>query len=189
MNENAMLMQRAKQQLEGNWVHAAIASLVFLVIIGVASSTSVLELVVTGPLSFGFYLFIGCLVDTKQNNLNLLFKGFERFVDTLVAGLLISLAVGIGLVLLIVPGIIMACGFSMTYYIMVDDPRVSGTEALNQSWNMMRGQKWNFFCLQLRFIGWILLSIITCGIGFVFLNPYIVATNLNFYRKLRYGTF
>ena len=189
MNENVLLMRRAKEQLSGKWVNVAIGSLIYLVIMGITSSTSLLELIVYGPLTFGYYLYISCNIDTGVNNFNLLFKGFERFVDTLIAGLIISLAVGLGLVLLIVPGIIVACGFAMTFFIMVDDPNISGMDALQQSWNMMKGQKWNYFCLCFRFIWWILLSILTCGIGFVLLQPYMVATSQNLYRKLRYGTF
>ena len=54
---------------------------------------------------------------------------------------------------------------------------------------MMNGHKMDFFCLQLRFIGWALLCVITCGIGFLWLAPYMTAASLNFYRQLRYGTF
>ncbi|MCH5235168.1 MAG: DUF975 family protein [Muribaculaceae bacterium] len=189
MNENVMLMRRAKAQLQGKWVNVALGSLIYLAIMAIASSTSLIELIVYGPLTFGYILYIACNVDTNVNNLNLLFKGFERFVDTLVAGLLLSLAVGFGTLLLIVPGIIVGCGLSMTFFIMVDDPNISGIDALQQSWNMMSGHKWDYFCLMFRFIGWILLSIITCGIGFIFLEPYMVAASQNFYRKLRYGTY
>lgn len=189
MNENVALMRKAKQQLEGKWVNIAIGSLIYIVIIALAGSTSILEFLIYGPLTFGYYLYIGCNIDTNVNNFNLLFKGFERFVDTMVAGLLISLACGIGYILLIVPGIIVSCGFAMTFFIMADDPNISGIDAMSQSWNMMRGQKWNLFCLWFRFIGWLLLSIITCGIGYIFLLPYMTAATMNFYRKLRYGTF
>lgn len=189
MNENVLLMRRAKEQLSGKWVNVAIASLIYIVIMAISGSTYILEWVIYGPLTFGFYLFLACIIDTGVNNINLLFKGFERFVDTFVAGLLYSLAVGIGLCLLIVPGIILACGFALTFFIMVDDPNITGVDALQQSWNMMRGQKWNIFCLWFRFIGWILLSILTCGVGFIFLQPYMVAATQNFYRKLRYGTY
>ena len=189
MNENVMLMRRAKAQLSGKWVNVAIGSLIYLVLMGVAGSTYLLELIIYGPLTFGYILYLACNIDTGVNNFNLLFKGFERFGDTLVAGLLYSLAVGLGICLLIVPGIIVACGLSMTFYIMVDDQNVSGIDALQRSWILMQGHKWDFFCLQLRFFGWILLSILTCGIGFILLQPYMVAANQNFYRKLRYGTY
>ena len=189
MNENLMLMRRAKAQLEGKWVNVALGSLIYLAIMAIGGSTSLIELIVYGPLTFGYILYIACNVDTGVNNLNLLFKGFERFADTLIAGLLFSLAVGIGLVLLIVPGIIVACGLSMTFFIMVDEPEISGIDALQKSWNMMQGHKWDYFCLQFRFIGWILLAILTCGIGFILLEPYMIAASQNFYRKLRYGTY
>lgn len=189
MNENVLLMRRAKEQLSGKWVNVAIGSLIYLVIMAAAGSTYLLELLVYGPLTFGFYLYIACNVDRGENNLNLLFKGFERFAETLVAGLIYSLAVGIGTLLLIVPGIIVACGLGLTFFIMVDDPNISGMDALQQSWNLMRGHKWDLFCLWFRFIGWALLCILTCGIGFIFLQPYVVAATQNFYRKLRYGTY
>ena len=140
-------------------------------------------------MTFGVYLNLACIADTNVNNYNLLFKGFERFADTLIAGLLVSLATGLGFILLIVPGIIVSCGLAMTFFIMVDDPNISGIDAMSESWNMMRGHKWELFCLWIRFIGWILLSIITCGIGFIFLQPYITLATMNFYRKLKYGTF
>ena len=189
MNENVALMRRAKAQLSGNWVNVAIGSLIYIALMFVAGSTYILELVVYGPLVFGYYLYIACNIDRHENNFNLLFKGFERFTDTLIAGLLYSLAVGVGCALLIVPGIILACGFSMTFFIMVDEPEISGVDALSKSWNMMSGHKWDYFCLMLRFLGWIILAILTCGIGFVLLTPYMTATSLNYYRKLRYGTY
>lgn len=189
MVDNVSLMRKAKSQLAGNWSNAAIATLVYLVILSAASFTYIGELVLTGPLSFGYVLYVSCLVDTKNNNLNLLFKGFDRFVETLIAGLLISVAVGIGTALLIVPGVIAALGLSMTFYIMADDPNISGLDAMKMSWQMMDNHKWDLFCLWFRFIGWILLGVITCGIAFIWIEPYITAATLNFYRNLRYGTF
>lgn len=189
MNENVMLMRRAKQQLSGKWVNVAVGSLIYLVLMAIAGSSYLLEFLVYGPLTFGYLLYLACNIDTNVNNFNLLFKGFERFSDTLVAGLLYLLAVSLGILLLIVPGIILACGLSMTFFIMVDEPNISGMDALQKSWNMMKGHKWDFFCLNLRFIGWILLSILTCGIGMILLEPYMMVTFQNYYRKLRYGTY
>lgn len=131
---------------------------------------------------------MACLADTRVNNFSLLFKGFDRFVETLVAGLIISVLAAVGFALLIVPGIIISCGLSMTFFIMADDPNISGIDALQMSWNMMNGQKMNFFCLGLRFLGWALLCVLTCGIGFLWLQPYMTLAFLNFYRNLRYGT-
>ncbi len=189
MNNHVMMMRQAKQMLANNWLNAAIGTLIYAVISAAASFTSIGSLILYGSLIFGYTLFIACLADTKVTKFDLLFKGFDRFVETLVAGLLYALIVTIGTMLLIVPGIIAACGLAQTFYIMVDDANISGTDALQMSWNMMKGHKMDWFLLQLRFFGWALLCILTLGIGCLFLNPYIYVTNLNYYRQLRYGNF
>ena len=188
MINNISLMRKAKEQLAGNWTNAVVATLIYLVIEGAACSTTIGELILIGPLTFGYVLYMACLADTRVNNFSLLFKGFDRFVETLVAGLIISVLAAVGFALLIVPGIIISCGLSMTFFIMADDPNISGLDALQMSWNMMNGQKMNFFCLGLRFLGWALLCVLTCGIGFLWLQPYMTLAFLNFYRNLRYGT-
>ncbi len=187
--EHIQMMRSAKGALSGNWVSAAVGTLIYCAIMGVASWTYLGELIVTGPMTFGFVLFVMCLVDMRRSDLNLLFKGFERFVQTLVAGLLYSLAVGVGLMFLIVPGIILALGFGMTFFIMAEDPTISGVDALQRSWEMTRGYKWDFFCFNLRYIGWMLLGLITCGIAMLWVTPYMTAGQLNYYRRLRYGSF
>lgn len=189
MNENVMLMRKAKNQLTGNWLNAAIGTLIYLVIMLIAGTTSFLEFLVVGPMCFGLYLFYACIADTHNSDFGLLFKGFSRFVETLVAGLLMSLIIGIGYILLIVPGIIASCGLALTYFIMIEDPGISGVDAMKKSWQLMNGHKWELFCLWLRFIGWMLLGIITVGIAFLWIQPYITVTTLNYYRNLRYGTY
>lgn len=187
--DNVLFMRKAKEQLANNWTNGLLGTLIYVVILAAASATYIGELILYGPLTFGYVLFMACLVDRKETNLNLLFKGFDRFVETLVAGLLYIIAVSVGSALLIVPGIILGCGFGMTFFIMADDANISGIDALKMSWNMMNGHKWDFFCLQFRFIGWILLCVFTCGIGVLWLYPYMITASLNFYRQLRYGTY
>ena len=54
-----------------------------------------------------------------------------------------------------------------------------------QSQKMMDGYKMKFFLLQLSFIGWFLLCCITMGIGFLWLQPYIITTEAKFYEELK----
>lgn len=187
--DNVAFMRKAKMQLAGQWMPAALGTLIFLVIMSAASFTYIGELILAGPLTFGYVLFMCRLVDTKNNGLDILFSGFNRFVETLIAGLLVTLATSIGFCLLIVPGVIVALGFSMTFFIMADDANISGLDAMKQSWNMMNGHKWDLFCLQIRFIGWMILATLLCCIGWLWLYPYMFTAMLNFYRQLRYGTF
>ncbi|GHT57847.1 hypothetical protein FACS18945_2990 [Bacteroidia bacterium] len=87
--------------------------------------------------------------------------------------------------LLIIPGIIAAISYSMTFYIIADDPAISAMDAINKSKKMMYGYKMKYFCLSLRFLGWALLCILTLGIGFLWLMPYIQVTFAKFYDDLK----
>lgn len=187
VSQNQLFMRQAKAMLEGNWWNAALASLIYLLIMAAVSSTYVGELVLYGPLTMGYVLYMIVLTSRRYSDLNVLFDGFNNFAQTLVAGILYSLAVTIGSCLLIVPGIVAALGLGMTFFIMADNPGMTGVDALKASWMMMRGHKMDLFCLMLRFFGWWLLSMITLGVGLVLLYPYILTAKLNFYRALRYG--
>ncbi|MDE6295859.1 MAG: DUF975 family protein [Muribaculaceae bacterium] len=189
MTQNQMFMSKAKEKLSNMWVSAALATLIVYALLGVAGCTYIGELIVTGPLCVGYAMFIIALTGYKKADYNTLFEGFKNFGQTLIAGLLISIFVSIGTALLIVPGVILSLGFAMTYFIMVDDPQISGIDAIQASWNLMKGHKWELFCLYCRFIGWGLLGLLTCGILYLWLAPYMTAATLNFYRNLRYGNY
>ena len=65
--------------------------------------------------------------------------------------------------------------------IMAENPEKSIMQVINESKQYMIGNKLNLFFLELTFLGWLILSIFTCGIGMVFLNPYMTATRTMFY--------
>lgn len=75
--------------------------------------------------------------------------------------------------------------YSMTPYILTDNPDIGYQRALKLSMAMTHGQKWEMFVLTLSFIGWDLLAVLTFGLGFLFLAPYVEATNAQLYVKLR----
>ena len=88
-------------------------------------------------------------------------------------------------ILLIVPGFIMGLAYSMTPYILKDCPELSAHQAIKLSRKMMKGHKWEYFWLQLSFIGWIILGFLTLGIGYLWLMPYMLTTNAAFYQKIK----
>ena len=104
----------------------------------------------------------------------------------LVAGLLIML---ISMVLTIftlgIGAIIVNYMYSMVPYLLHDYPELTPREAMKISREMMSGQKWNLFVLDLTFIGWILLSILTAGIGMIFVEPYMSTTRAAYYEDLK----
>jgi uncharacterized membrane protein len=88
--------------------------------------------------------------------------------------------------LFIVPGIIKAYEYRMIPYLLTEDPQLSFTQAKNLSRDMMQGEKWNAFVLDLSFILWELLSICTFGIvGIFWVDPYVEYTGVELYKVLR----
>ena len=110
------------------------------------------------------------------------FKGYWRNVW---GGFLMMLFTYLWMLLLIVPCIIKAFAYSMTPYILKDYPELSANQAINLSIKMMKGHKFDYFYLQLSFIGWGLLSILTLGIGYIWLMPYMYASMAAFYEDIK----
>jgi uncharacterized membrane protein len=67
---------------------------------------------------------------------------------------------------------------------MADNNEMSGQDAITKSKELMMGNKYRYFCLLCRFIGWFLLTILSLGIGLLWLIPYVMASNAGFYETL-----
>ena len=78
----------------------------------------------------------------------------------------------------------MSYAYSMSWFILADDPNIPANEARKRSIEMMRGNKWRLFCLDFSFIGWILLSILTFGILLFWIRPYMQTARAEFYQDL-----
>ena len=87
--------------------------------------------------------------------------------------------------LFLIPGIIKSLAYAMTNYILVDYPELSANKAIDLSQEMMKGHKYDLFYLYLSFIGWYFLSILTLGIGYLWLMPYIQSAQSSFYLDVK----
>ncbi len=112
-------------------------------------------------------------------------NGTRRFTDPIVLYIVNTVIIILWSLLLIIPGIIKRLSYSMSYYIMADEPYASPTEARRRSEIMMRGRKWKLFCLELSFIGWILLCVLSLGILTFWVTPYMNAAKGAFYLSIR----
>ncbi|MDO6737946.1 DUF975 family protein [Wenyingzhuangia sp. 2_MG-2023] len=180
--ENTKLMQMARESLNGKWGIAIGGFLIYTIIISIASYAS---LIIAGPFYLGICLFALNISRGKEFKIEQIFKGFNYFVNALLAYLLVFVYVFLWSLLLIVPGIIKGLSFSMVFFILADDPELNYSEALKQSEEMMDGHKWKFFKLNLRFLGWAILCLLTLGIGFLWLIPYMYVTYAKFYDDLK----
>ncbi len=88
--------------------------------------------------------------------------------------------------LLIIPGIIATFRYAMAFFIIADDEDCGPLEAITRSKEMMKGNKWKFFCLNWRFFGWSLLAVFfTFGIGFLWIVPYMQTSFAKFYEDVK----
>lgn len=132
----------------------------------------------------GYACFNMELIDGKKPDLATLFKYFHAWKNIGLAGLLETLYIFLWSLLCFIPGIIASYSYAMVPYILADDPTIGPNEAITRSKEMMRGYRWNLFCLDFSFIGWNLLSALVCGIGDIWLIPYKSAARADFYREL-----
>ena len=87
--------------------------------------------------------------------------------------------------LFIIPGIIKMFSYAMTPYILEENPELSAGEAIDRSRAMMKGHKFDLFWLWLSFIGWLILSLLTLGIGGLWLGPYQQTAIAAFYEDVK----
>ena len=187
--ENVVLMQMARESLKGKWglaigtfvVYSLIAvSIQRIPIVGVIAS-----LLISGPFAIGIAFFSLSISRNQDAKLEQIFQGFKNFGTALGAYVLSSLFIFLWTLLLIIPGIIAAISYSMTFYILADDNSIGAMDAMDKSKKMMDGYKWKSFCLGLRFFGWSLLCILTLGIGFLWLMPYAQVSMAKFYDDVK----
>jgi len=187
--ENRELMTQAREALKGRW-GLAIGALViiFLILIGVPmipAAGDILSFLISGPMTVGLFGFYLSLSRKQEVNLTQLFDGFSKFLVSFAAYVLQIIFVLLWALLLIVPGIIAAISYSMTYFIIAENESIGPLQAITRSKEMMRGNKWKFVCLNLRFFGWAILCVVTCGLGFLWLFPYLYISFAQFYDDIK----
>jgi uncharacterized membrane protein len=118
---------------------------------------------------------------------NTLFEPFKRYLHYLGAILLLFILTFLWSLLFVIPGVVKAIAYSQTCFIMREHPELGADEARKLSVRMMKGHKWHYFLLGLSFLGWVLLACITCGIGFLWVTPYIYTALGAFYEEVKQG--
>lgn len=195
--ENSLLVQEAKESLNGKWGLAIGTYLVYMLIVGVVIfifsftpyvgdyAASIVTLLIGGPFALGIAIFALSISRNQDASLNQIFQGFNYFGKAFYLNLLIGIFTFLWMLLLIVPGIIKALSYSMAFFIFADDGAKAPMNVIYESKKMMYGYKGKLFCLYLRFFGLLLLCILTLGIGFLWLLPYMQVTMAKFYEDVK----
>ena len=143
---------------------------------------SIAVILFSGALALGHCkYYIDLVAENRPDEVSVIFSRFDIFLKAMGLNLFMALFIWLWSLLFIVPGIIAAYRYRLAPYLMAENPNLGIREAVNMSKELMAGHKWRLFCLNLSFIGWGILSALTCGIGDLWLNPYIYAANAAFY--------
>lgn len=179
------LKAAAKAQIKGNVGTFFGLSIVLGIILSVSAITFVGPFVLLGPLALGLSMFAIEVVRTNKGNFATGFNGFKQFGAAFVAALLMTLFTSLWALLFVFPAYIAIFRYSMTFFIIADEPELSGAAAIKKSKEMMKGHKWELFVLLFSFFWWYILGIITFGLAYIYIIPYIEATVVNFYEKIK----
>jgi uncharacterized membrane protein len=194
MKNSSDFRAEARQALSGVWGEAAVFTLVYCAVSFTASAACGTVVPIIGgfiaallltPMTFAFTVSFLKQLRGEKFDVMYIFKEFNNRV--LITMVLTMLYTWLWSLLLIIPGIIKSYSYAMTPFILEDDDEeiISGNEAIEKSMRMMDGHKWELFCLDFSFIGWILLAILTLGIGCLWLYPYINTARAAFYEELK----
>lgn len=180
----------ARGNLQNNWGTAILVGLIIFGISFLAGLANIIPLVgsiasivISGPLIVAEFRYFIALNKKENPTVGTAFTNFGKdFLGNVGAYILQSIYTFLWMLLFIIPGIIKTYAYSMTLFLKSKNPEMKAGEAIDLSQKIMDGKKWKLFCLEISFIGWALLSILTLGIGLLFLLPYISASHVAFFE-------
>lgn len=164
---------------------AFLGAVILGVVFTVGTIAMVLHALLANPIEVGGKRFFQRNANDPTAQFSTLFEGFQDYGRVLVTMLVRDVFVLLWSLLLVVPGVMKAYSYRLVPYLVKDRPELSPMEVLAESEALMRGNRWQAFVLDLSFIGWIILGVVTLNLGNIFwTNPYMNATDAELYRTL-----
>ena len=198
---NLIHMRTAREKLKNNWSTAFLVGLTVMIPQTISEilkaigsieaggmediSLGLISTLVAAPLALGFSIYTLNLFRNGSADYNNIFDGFKSLGKILGVYFLMIALIILGMILLIIPGIILAFGFSMAYYVMIDKPELGVVDTLKESWKIMKGNKTKLLGLSLRFIPWAILGILCLFIGAIFVLPWMQLSYASFYEGIK----
>ena len=187
--ERLELKMAAKDQIKGNIGMYFVCMLIVSCISGalgyIPKVGYILSFIFLSPMILAFARINLGMTNGEKVQVKSLLESFDDFGKALLLNILASVFICLWSILLVVPGIIKALSYSMSFYILAENPDMDAMEALEESKKIMEGHKWEFFVLLLSFILWDILGCITWGLAYIYVAPYKNATIADYYNKIK----
>ena len=183
--ESQELAEKLTTLSDTDWQAVWVACSTVLIVILIVSI--LLKIFVFNPIEVGCFSFFKLNInDPSTKLLDAIKGGFTNYTRTFLTLFVRDLFLTLWTMLFVIPGLIKAYSYCMVPFIIKDNPELTATQAITRSREMMNGNKWKAFLLDLSFIGWWLLGSITCGIVNVFwTQPYELSTHAALYLELK----
>lgn len=195
MFDSKSFKKSALEQLKGRWTIPCVATLIIFAILitiqkaGTIINTSICALVlffIYGAISIAYAnLFTLLYLSKDKIKFSNFTDGFSESIKGFLAFLWVFIWVFLWSLLFIIPGIIKSIAYSQIFFILSDNPKIGVKKALNISKIITKDHKADLFTLYLSFIGWLLLCVISGGILYIWITPYLTLTFTNSYFYLK----
>ncbi len=188
------LKTNAKAQIKGKIGILFVITLVIGLVSGLATfllnlipvvGSLAATVIVTPAFALSVYRIYVNLFYGKEPEVKDAFSGFDDFWSAFKVNFLVGLFTMLWSLLFVIPGIVKAYSYSMSFYILAENKGKPALECIKESKAMTEGYKMDLFVLSLSFIGWLLLVGITFGIAAIWVVPYMQATLANAYQSLK----
>lgn len=185
----------ALASLSQNWGVACLLAIVFFVLVAISEFAGpVINMCVVGIMSVGiFFTFMRIIALSQAGNsgservsFGTFLEGLEKhWLNALLGGLWYFLWVFLWTLLFVILGIVKAYSYSMMFCVFAENPKISAMRAMDLSKILTSGHKADLFVMDLSFLGWMILCALTCGIGSIWLFPYMQMAKTHAYYDLK----
>lgn len=166
-----------------------LSALIGIIVIVASAIGVVIKVFIANPLKLGCDRFFRRNLEEPAQLENIVFAFKSHYKNVTKIMFLQDLYIFLWSLLFVIPGIVKTYEYRMVSYLLTEDPTMSAEAAFAESKRLMNGNKWKAFVLDLSFIGWKLLSLLTCGVlDIFFVTPYIASTDAALYEAIKYGT-
>ncbi len=145
---------------------------------------SIVFLSVSASLTLGLASFSLSIANNDSINSNKIRDGFSAMPKAIGLFIVYILIILIGFICFIIPGIIFTLMFAQVFYIAADKPDTPVIDCFQQSASIMKGHKWQYFKLSLRYSLYFILSVFTLFIWALWLLPQMYVSTALFYKKV-----
>lgn len=175
---------QAWELVKPNWLPLAAMALISCLMGAVPYLGGCVMFIIGGAIQVGVNRAILGMIAGRTPTVEMMFGGFDRFAQAFLAQLVVAILVGIGVVLLIVPGIILAIMW-MFVNLVLAETELDFWEAMKRSADLTAGYRWNLFFLCLANVVVCILGLLACGLGILVAYPVVYTSVALAYRFLQ----